>query len=140
MSTEPEPTVDSTAAAITVYWRPGCGFCRRLLRWLDRAEVPTTRHNIWEDPKAAAAVRAITGGDETVPTVTIGEQALINPSPRRLRAEIAEHAPGLLPEAAATPRRWGQRASGADTDTRADTDTDTRADTDPDTRAGAEDG
>ena len=46
-----------------VYWRPGCVFCLRLrvrlgseasrLHWID----------IWKDPAAAAAVRAITGGD-----------------------------------------------------------------------------
>jgi mycoredoxin len=117
MATEPEATVDSTATTITVYWRPGCGFCSRLLRWIDRAGVPTTRHDIWEDPEAAAAVRSITGGDETVPTVTIGQHALVNPSPRRLQAAIAEHAPELLPETPVAPRRRWQRTErsvGAD--------------------------
>ena len=34
--------------------------------------VPATWVNIWEDRAAAARVRAITGGDETVPTVEVG--------------------------------------------------------------------
>jgi mycoredoxin len=100
MSTAPEPVVASTPATITVYWRPGCAFCSRLLRWLDRTEVPTTRRNIWEDPEAAAVVRAVTGGDETVPTVVVGQHAMVNPSPLALEAAIAAHAPALLSSAA----------------------------------------
>jgi len=111
MSTEPEPTVDSTATTITVYWRPGCGFCSRLLRWIDRAGVPATLRNIWEDPEAAAAVRAVTGGDETVPTVTIGQRALVNPSPRALQAAIATEAPELLPDGLGSPRRRWERTA-----------------------------
>lgn len=113
MSSAPEPTVPATAEVITVYWRPGCGFCTRLLRWIDRAGLPTTRRNIWEEPEAAAVVRGITGGDETVPTVVVGEHAMVNPSPRALQAAIAEHAPGLLPndEVVAAPRRWWERGS-----------------------------
>ncbi|TVR32129.1 MAG: NrdH-redoxin [Nitriliruptor sp.] len=86
---------DSTE--VVVYWRPGCPFCSRLLRWIDRNQVPVERRNIWEDPDAAAAVRAITGGDETVPTVVIGAHLLVNPAPRALSAALHSHAPELLP-------------------------------------------
>lgn len=116
MPTAPEPATASTAATITVYWRPGCAFCSRLLRWIDRSGVPTTRRNIWEDPEAAAAVRTVTGGDETVPTVIIGEHAMVNPSPRALQAAIAAHAPQLLPDGADAvepPRRWWERVTRA---------------------------
>ncbi len=115
MSTGSAP--DGTAGTITVYWRPGCAFCTRLLRWIDRSGLPTTRHDIWDDPEAAAAVRAITGGDETVPTVVVGQQAMVNPSPRALQAAVEVHAPGLLPEAGdgtqrrEPPRRWWQRGA-----------------------------
>jgi len=111
MSTAPEPTVRATSELITVYWRPGCAFCTRLLRWIDRAGLPTRRRNIWEDPEAAAVVRDVTGGDETVPTVVIGAHAMVNPSPRALQAAIAAHAPELLPadEVAEVPRRWWER-------------------------------
>ena len=112
MSTAPEPDATTTTDAITVYWRPGCVFCHRLLRWIDRTGLPTTRHNIWEDAQAAATVRAITGGDETVPTVVVGEHAMVNPSPRALQAAIATHVPSLLPDdgdEVETPRRWWER-------------------------------
>ena len=46
--------------------------------------------NIWEDPDGAAFVRSVTGGDETVPTVRIGTQSLVNPSPRHLLEMIRE--------------------------------------------------
>jgi mycoredoxin len=46
--------------------------------------------NIWEDPDGAAFVRSVTGGDETVPTVRIGTQSVVNPSPRRLLEMIRE--------------------------------------------------
>lgn len=76
-----------------VYWRPGCVFCLRLrarlgadadrLRWID----------IWQDESAAAAVRQITGGDETVPTVVIGGRGHVNPDPSWLLAQIVPAAP-----------------------------------------------
>lgn len=64
---------------ITFYWRPGCMFCMLLGRKLEKLDVPVRRVNIWEDEAAAAAVRDITGGDETVPTVVVGDVALVNP-------------------------------------------------------------
>ena len=44
--------------------------------------------NIWDDPSAAAFVRSVTGGDETVPTVVIGTTTMVNPSPRAVRREL----------------------------------------------------
>ena len=64
---------------VTVYWRPGCPYCRRLRGDLRRIGLPAREANIWEDPAAAACVRAAAGGNETVPTVTVGERALVNP-------------------------------------------------------------
>jgi len=42
------------------------------------------KHNIWDEPKAAAFVRSVADGNETVPTVVIGEQALVNPSAKQV--------------------------------------------------------
>jgi hypothetical protein len=39
--------------------------------------------NIWADPSAAATVRSLAGGNETVPTVVIGERGHVNPCLRR---------------------------------------------------------
>ena len=69
---------------ITVYWRPGCPFCSRLRRELARGGVTTTEVNIWDDPSAAAFVRSVANGNETVPTVTVGTTAFVNPSPREV--------------------------------------------------------
>lgn len=100
---------DTDRTEVVVYWRPGCPFCTRLLRWIDRNQVAVQRRDIWDDPEAAAAVRAITGGDETVPTVAIGEQHLVNPSPRALSAALTEQAPHVLP---APPTNTGGPGSG----------------------------
>lgn len=83
--------------AITFYWRPGCGFCARLERSLQMAEIPIEPRNIWDDPDAAAAVRSISGGNETVPTVVIGPVGLVNPTPEEVVDAMRTHAPHLLP-------------------------------------------
>lgn len=69
-----------TAVPITVYWRPGCPYCRRLRTDLHRIGLPAREINIWQDPAAAAVVRSIADGNETVPTVVIGRTGLVNPS------------------------------------------------------------
>jgi glutaredoxin-like protein len=66
--------------AIIFYWRPGCGFCRRLHDGLEAAGVAFEMRNIWEDPDAAAFVRSVARGNETVPTVVVGETAMVNPT------------------------------------------------------------
>jgi mycoredoxin len=69
----------ANAATITLYWRPGCGFCSRLRRALDAAAIAYREVDIWSDPEAAAFVRSVANGNETVPTVAIGSVALVNP-------------------------------------------------------------
>jgi mycoredoxin len=59
--------VEAGGSAVTVYWRPGCGFCRALRHGLDCAGLDRTEVNILEDPQAAAWVRSVAGGNETVP-------------------------------------------------------------------------
>lgn len=99
--------------AVEVYWRPGCPYCLALRARLHRSGLPLREVNIWEDPDAAARVRGVADGNETVPTVFVGPQAMVNPGMRRVRAAVAEHAPELLDRAAANrPRRrrfWSRR-------------------------------
>lgn len=64
-----------------VYWRPGCPYCLRLRGRLGRKAGRAYWVDIWSDPAGAAAVRAVTGGDETVPTVVAGADAVVNPEP-----------------------------------------------------------
>jgi mycoredoxin len=72
-----------------VHWRPGCPFCAALLLGLRLRGVPHRKVNIWEDEGAAAWVRSVAGGNETVPTVRIGELALVNPSTRAVIDALA---------------------------------------------------
>lgn len=91
MSAQPPDRID-------LYWRPGCGFCSSLRRGLDKAGIERVEHDIWSDPDAAAVVRSVANGDETVPTVVIGDVGLVNPRAREVVATLREHAPHLLPD------------------------------------------
>jgi len=71
-----------------IYWRPGCTYCQRLRVRLGRDGRRAHWVNIWADPAGAAAVRAITGGDETVPTVEVNGQTHVNPDPTWLRDRL----------------------------------------------------
>ena len=88
MSTSP---TDEQAPKVVVYWRPGCGFCSGLFRGLEAAGVPVEKVDIWEEPEAAAFVRTHARGYETVPTVDVAGQVLVNPSAREV-ARLAEAA------------------------------------------------
>lgn len=65
---------------VTVYWRPGCGYCSRLRHGLREIGLEFREVNIWEDPDAAAVVRSFASGNETVPTVVVRGTGLVNPS------------------------------------------------------------
>ncbi|MGW4053241.1 glutaredoxin domain-containing protein [Streptomyces sp. NPDC004779] len=71
-----------------VYWRPGCAFCLRLRVRLGRRARRVHWVNIWRDPEATAAVRAVNDGNETVPTVLLAGRHHTNPDPAWLRARI----------------------------------------------------
>jgi glutaredoxin-like protein len=83
------------AAPITVYSRPGCPYCFRLRYGLRRRGVQFTEVNIWTDADAAAAVRAVAGGNETVPTVHVDGRWLVNPSAKVVRTIAAASNTGL---------------------------------------------
>ena len=84
-------------AGITVYWRPGCGYCSGLFRQLDRLQVPYNMVNIWQEPEGAEFVRSVARGNETVPTVAVGPVALVNPSPQEILRVASTHAPAAVP-------------------------------------------
>ena len=88
-----------SAGLVTVYWRPGCPYCALLRRALRRAGLETTEVNIWQEEAAADAVRSIAHGNETVPTVVVGETQLVNPSARMVLDTVRAEAPQLLADA-----------------------------------------
>lgn len=110
---------DRSTLDIVVYWRPGCMFCSALFRQLDKRGVPHRRVNIAIDPIAAAQVRALAEGNETVPTVTIGASALVNPDIHAVFALAGDLVPDVVPEDYQPPQpgrfgRWLQaKLSGA---------------------------
>lgn len=88
-----------------------------LLRRFDKQEIPHRRVNIWEDPAAAATVRSIADGNETVPTVVVGPVGLVNPSIDEVLVTASEYAPQAVPEgwSPAEPGRlksWMSRTLG----------------------------
>ena len=93
---------------VTVYWRPGCPYCAALRRGLRRAGLVTAEVNIWTDPEAAAIVRSIAGGNETVPTVVVAGTGLVNPKVRTVLDAVHALAPDLV--ANTRPARGVRRA------------------------------
>ncbi|MDE0803721.1 MAG: NrdH-redoxin [Acidimicrobiales bacterium] len=93
-----DSTPTQTPDAITFYWRPGCGFCMMLDRKLTKLGIPMDKRNIWDDPEHAATVRTHADGTETVPTVVIGDVAMVNPPAAAVLAAIRTEAPHLEPD------------------------------------------
>ncbi len=88
--------LDDTAASavkLLIYWRPGCLYCARLRWGLRRRRVAVEELNIWSNPVAAAFVRSVNGGNETVPTVVVAGVTLLNPSPRQVKRELERRFP-----------------------------------------------
>ncbi|WP_406456760.1 NrdH-redoxin [Streptomyces sp. NBC_00876] len=84
-------------SGVVVYWRPGCPYCMKLRLQLRFTKVRRTEVNIWRDPEAAAFVRSVADGNETVPTVTVAGKAMVNPS----RRQVLEAVQALAPHAGA---------------------------------------
>ena len=110
--------MSATDSPVTVYWRPGCPYCFLLRFKLRRSGISVREVNIWEDPSGAAAVRKIANGNETVPTVTVGNVAMVNPSAHRVIDELVRVAPELAGESSRARSgrarsRWNTRRSSA---------------------------
>lgn len=97
MATDTDPVV-------RFYWRPGCPFCVALRARLRKRGIPFEPINIWEDPDAAALVRSVADGNETVPTVFVAGQAMVNPSADQVESVLRDVAPHLVTEV--PRRRW----------------------------------
>ena len=93
----------SSDTTIDFYWRPGCPFCMNLESKLKKLDLPLNKVNIWESKKAAATVRSIADGNETVPTLVIGEAKMVNPSPNEVLQALANQAPELIPKGVEVP-------------------------------------
>ncbi|MGH8776385.1 MAG: mycoredoxin [Jiangellaceae bacterium] len=76
--------------SFTMYGTAWCGYCHRLRRVLVRDGIEFTEVDIDADPAAAALVRSLNGGNQTVPTLVFSDgSALTNPSADEVRAKLA---------------------------------------------------
>lgn len=85
LGTEGKPIMD-----VVIYWRPGCMYCEALRRGLGKLQKSATWINIWADPEAAAYVRSVNEGNETVPTVVIDGVPHTNPSPGLVKERLLQ--------------------------------------------------
>jgi glutaredoxin len=84
---------------VVIYWRPDCVYCLDLLLRLKFTRLGYRKVDIRKDAGARAFVRSVTDGNETVPTVVVAGQAMVNPS-KRLLIEVARaRAPHAFREA-----------------------------------------
>ena len=80
----------ATNNEITMYSTSWCGYCRRLKAALKSAGMPFYEVDIEHDDAAAAFVRSVNNGNETVPTVKFADgSALTNPSVADVKAKLA---------------------------------------------------
>jgi mycoredoxin len=79
------------SSELTIYSTTWCGYCKRLMRQLDTADVLYKVINIEEDPASADIVEKINGGNQTVPTVLFSDgSAATNPSALSVIAKLKE--------------------------------------------------
>ncbi len=74
---------------VIIYHRPGCTYCGRLRLKLTGVKSKAHWVDIWADEDAAAYVRMVNDGNETVPTVVIDGVPHSNPDPSFVRAALA---------------------------------------------------
>ena len=88
----PNDAGESATPSITFYGTQWCGDCHRSRRLLDRLSVPYAYVDVNADPDAAVIVRAINGGYQSVPTITLGSggPVLVEPSDRELQAALSD--------------------------------------------------
>lgn len=74
--------------AAVIFWRPGCVYCTRLRLRLGNERRRAIWVNVWTDDEASEFVRELNDGDETVPTVLIGDAVMTNPDSGVLRSRL----------------------------------------------------
>ena len=67
-----------------------------LRRGLEKRGIATIEHDIWSDAEAADVLRSFARGNETVPTVVIGDVGFVNPTAGAIEQHLKNHAPHLL--------------------------------------------
>ncbi|QXJ24598.1 mycoredoxin [Actinomadura graeca] len=90
MATPTTERAKGPAGQLTMYTTSWCGFCRRLKSQLARDGIEMVEVDIERDPAAADYVMSVNGGNQTVPTVTIGDAVVLtNPSAKEVKRHLA---------------------------------------------------
>ena len=80
----------STAASLTMYSTPWCGYCHRLRSQLDREGISYEVVDIEQVPDAAQIVERVNNGNQTVPTLVYADgSAHTNPSVADVKRKLA---------------------------------------------------
>ncbi|CAN5867927.1 MAG: mycoredoxin [Geodermatophilaceae bacterium] len=78
------------APSVTMYTTSWCGYCVRLKRLLDRADIDFAEVNIEYDEAAVELVMRVNGGNQTVPTLVFRDgSALTNPTIDQVKDKLA---------------------------------------------------
>ena len=83
-----EAPVGDGGRTVIIYHRPGCTYCAHLRLKLTGVKSKAHWVDIWADEDAAAYVRMVNDGNETVPTVVIDGVPHSNPDPSEVRAAL----------------------------------------------------
>ena len=80
----------STAASVTMYSTPWCGYCNRLKGQMDREGIAYEVVDIEQVPEAAELVMAHNRGNQTVPTLVYADgTAQTNPGIKDVKTKLA---------------------------------------------------
>ncbi len=95
VSAENSSTLDADSSSsndeIVMYTTTWCPDCRRAKRVFASAGVPYREVDIARHPDAAATVRRINSGNESVPTIVFPDgSVLVEPSTRELEAKLRQ--------------------------------------------------
>ncbi len=75
---------------VTMYTTSWCGYCVRLKRHLQDADIVFAEVNIETDAAAAGLVAQANGGNQTVPTLIFPDgTALTNPTIEQVKSQLA---------------------------------------------------
>jgi mycoredoxin len=79
-----------------VYGSSWCGYTIMALQYLDEWGVSYQYIEVDDDPAAERLIASWNNGRSIRPTIQIGDDVWVNPSPRVLREELEQR--GLLPQ------------------------------------------
>ncbi len=85
------PLGKKEAPQVTVYGTGWCAATRLARRSLDRLGIPYIYRDMDSDPSAESQVRWWTGGDASHPTLQIGGDILIEPTPTELQYALVKY-------------------------------------------------